>query len=292
MQFDLKERQRRIFRILTICLCMLLIFRATDFALSEIADRKAYEDAEIISAEQWDVVYGKIIANEQLTDEDYDIILSQTGLGRCAVERLGKEGKSKKTAEYYEYYTSDKEFECVREGVFACHEQILSTDGEPTANPVFADLQNGDIILTLSIHSLGWRHGHAAIVTDAENGLTVEAVMFGQKSKLSSVSDWSTYPLVAVLRAKDTNSEIRDEIARFAADNLVGLDYSLLAGIIGGRDTQNIPVSTQCAHLVWYAYKAYGIDIDYDGGRVVTPYDILHSEKLELVQIYGNIKEL
>lgn len=44
---------------------------------------------------------------------------------------------------------------------------------------------------------------------------------------------------------------------------------------------------TQCAHLVWYAYKQVGIDLDSDGGIFVTPYDILNSPYLEVVQSYG-----
>lgn len=44
---------------------------------------------------------------------------------------------------------------------------------------------------------------------------------------------------------------------------------------------------TQCAHLVWYAYRYFGYDLDSDGGFVVTPDDLYHSDLLELVQIYG-----
>ena len=44
---------------------------------------------------------------------------------------------------------------------------------------------------------------------------------------------------------------------------------------------------TQCAHLVWLAYRHFGYDLDSDGGYIVTPYDIYSSEFLELVQIYG-----
>ncbi len=292
MQYKLTDRQVRFFRFIIILLGVLLLFRVIDFSLSEIADIKAYEDAEAVSEEQWNTVFSKLSSNENLTDEEYELIFSQTGLGRPALDALTEKSDFDAVKEYREYYLEDKEFKCIREGVFACHEHITDSDGNLIYNPPFADIQNGDIILTLSIHSLGWRHGHAAVVTDAEKGITAEAVMMGYKSDFSSTEEWRSYPLVAVLRAKNRDASVRNEIARFTKDNLIGLEYSLLARIVGGNDTDNIPVSTHCAHLVRYAYKEYGIDIDSDGGVIVTPYDILHSGELEIVQIYGNIKEL
>lgn len=289
MENKFTQKQRRFFRFITIVSAVLIIFKAVDFAASEIADRSAYADAKTASAEEWESVYSKITEKILLTEEDYSVILSQTGLGKPAVDALISESKTAEIEKYHDYYTADKDFLCIREGVFACHERILDARGDYEYNPPFADLQNGDILLTLSIHSLGWRHGHAAVVVDAENGVTAEALMIGEDSCLGTVGDWKSYPLVAVLRAKDVSTEVQNEIARFAEHNLIGIPYSLTSGIVGGRSTENVPASTQCAHFVWFAYKAYGIDIDSDGGRVVTPYDILHSDKLEIVQIYGNI---
>lgn len=274
-------KQNRFFRFLIILLVSAVIFESVNFVLSEIADRSAYEDAEKISQSEWETVINK----DYFTESDYDLIFSQTGLGKSAADSLSKE----EIEEYYDYYTEDKDFQCIREGVFACHEKVTDKDGKSTQNPPFADLQNGDIILTLSIHSLGWRHGHAAIVVDAENGITAEAVMIGEKSSLGSINAWEQYPLVAVLRAKDLSEDVRDEIADFTEKNMLGINYSLTAGVFSGRDTEKLPPTTQCAHFVWYVYKNYGIDLNSDDGLAVTPRDILESDKLEIVQIYGNI---
>lgn len=289
MPYKFTKSQTRFFRFLLIFLIALLLFKLTDYALSEIADRAAYSDAEAVSAEEWNGVYGKVRSNYPLSESDYRLIFTQTGLGKPAVDALMSGGRSEEIEDYYDFYTKDKDYLCIREGVLACHEHITDANGKLESNPPFADLQNGDIIITLSIHSLGWRHGHAAIVTNAGDGTTAEAVRIGEKSDFGSAGDWQSYPLVAVLRLRDGDKRITDDIARFAEENLLGLDYALSAGIIGGRDTDKIPVSTQCAHFVWFAYKAYGIDLDSDGGRVITPYDILHSDSLEIVQIYGNI---
>ncbi|MCI8790350.1 MAG: hypothetical protein HFH92_14885 [Lachnospiraceae bacterium] len=58
-----------------------------------------------------------------------------------------------------------------------------------------------------------------------------------------------------------------------------GIDQEAIGDAVGP--------GTQCAHLVWYAYRNFGYDLDSDGGFVVTPDDLYHSDLLELVQIYG-----
>lgn len=273
-----------------ILLVALTVFKTVDFGLSELTDKKAYRDAVPVSEDEWNEVYQKAVDKELLTDADYELILSQTGLGKPAADKLIAEGDADRIEKYREYYLMDKDYICYREGVFACHEAITDENGEQILNPDFADIQNGDILITLSIHSMGWRHGHAAVVVDAQRGITAEAVMIGEKSSYGRVRDWKNYPLVAVLRLKDADESVRNEIAEFTDENMMGIYYGLLAGVIWGRNTENIPLTTQCAHFVWFVYKNAGIDIDSDGGIIITPHDILWSENLETVQIYGNIK--
>ena len=277
-------------RFISVLLIVIVAFKTVDFTLSEITDIWAYEDVGQSSGTDWAVVYEKLENGDTLTEKDYDLIFSQTGLGKPAVDVLTD--NPEKIEEYREYYLADKDYSCVREGVFACHEYITDTDGNAIQNPPFANLQNGDIIITLSIHSLGWRHGHAAIVVDAEKGTTAQAVMLGEKSAFGHIGDWRNFPLVAVLRPKNVSTEIVDEVVAFTEEKLIGIDYSLMSGIFSGRDENTIPTTTHCAHYVWYAYKCFGIDIDSNGGRIVTPKEILNSDKLEVVQVYGNIKDL
>lgn len=288
----MRKRFYKISKVICIILLVVVGFETANFTASEIADTSAYENISSKNDEEWEKVYNRIVSNETLDDADYDFIFSETGLGRPAVDKLKEQKSFYDFVIYRDYYTSEKSFECVREGVFACHEYIKNSDGEKTKNPDFADIRNGDIILTLSIHSLGWRHGHAAIVTDAENGITIQATMLGEKTSHGHIDEWKEYPLVIILRKKNSDEEFGENIANYANENLMGIDYSLLSGIVSGRDTQNLPTTTQCAHLVWFAYKKFGADIDSDRGRIITPYDILHSDELETVQVYGNIKEM
>ena len=44
---------------------------------------------------------------------------------------------------------------------------------------------------------------------------------------------------------------------------------------------------TSCAHLVWEAYQSTGLDLDSDGGKIVTVKDLANSEYLDVVQVYG-----
>lgn len=286
----MNKKYNRYMRFISVLLIVIVAFKTVDFTLSEITDIWAYEDVGQSSGTGWTVVYEKLENGDTLTEKDYDLIFSQTGLGKPAVDVLTD--NPEKIEEYREYYLADKDYSCVREGVFACHEYITDTDGNAIQNPPFVNLQNGDIIITLSIHSLGWRHGHAAIVVDAEKGTTAQAVMLGEKSAFGHIGDWRNFPLVAVLRPKNVSTEIIDEVVAFTEEKLIGIDYSLMSGIFSGRDENTIPTTTHCAHYVWYAYKCFGIDIDSNGGRIVTPKEILNSDKLEVVQVYGNIKDL
>ena len=286
----MNRKYNRYMRFISVLLIVLVAFKTIDFTLSEITDIWAYEDVGQVSGTDWAEVYKKLEKGESLTEKDYDLIFSQTGLGKPSVDFLSD--TPEKINEYREYYLDDKDYSCVREGVFACHEFITDSEGNAIQNPPFVNLQNGDIIITLSIHSLGWRHGHAAIVVDAEAGTTAQAVMIGEKSDFGHIGEWREFPLVAVLRPKNVNTEIIDEVVLFTEEKLIGIDYSLASGFLSGRDENTIPTTTHCAHYVWYAYKCFGIDVDSNGGRIVTPKEILHSENLEIVQVYGNIVDL
>ena len=73
--------------------------------------------------------------------------------------------------------------------------------------------------------------------------------------------------------------------AVYAAENLMGLKYSLLKDIRVLND--DTPQYTQCAQLVWYAYFKVGLDIDENRGIIVKPKDFLTSDVLEIVQVFG-----
>ncbi len=284
------KTQKKIRKIISVILIICIVFLSFDFVATEITDIYAYEDAVVDTAE-WDLAYNKILADEQLSDEDYEIIFEQSGLGKPAIDNLIAKNRISDIEYYRDYYLKDKDFTCVRTAIFAKHDTLTDNEGKRILNPDFANIENGDIIITLSIHSLGWRHGHAAIVTDAETGETAQAVRVFEKSDFGTVWEWNDFPLVAVLRVKDIDETTQNDVADFVSENMIGIPYALSAGVIGGRNTDSKLITTQCAHFVWYAYKCFCIDLDANGG-IATPKELLHSDKLEIVQIYGNIMEL
>lgn len=215
------------------------------------------------------------LKQEKLTEEDYALLYRQTGLALPAVDALRRENREE------ELLMAQKRFFAVEK---TCCERDFLLFNEVLAVPrdiVMPVLEDGDILITFNSHFLGWRNGHAAIVVDAEQGLTVEASTLGQNSAIRSIRGWYDCPSFAVLRMENVSKEQRAKIADYAEKMLVGVPYRLTAG------TQ-VPVSgTYCSHLIWYAYKQFGYELDSDGGIVVTPRDVYDSPLLELVQIYG-----
>lgn len=207
-----------------------------------------------------------------LTETEYSILYRQTGLSRVAVDTLRREGRSEELFSIQERFWAEVQIQCKCDFPMF-RERLIS---QRTLMPV---LEDGDILITFNSHFLGWRNGHAALVIDAEKGLTLEALTLGSDSAVLSLESWQERPSFAVLRLADVSKEQREEIADYAEASLVQLPYQLTAGVWGK--------GTQCAHLVWNAYYQFGYNLDSDGGWIVTPRDIYDSPLLEIVQIYG-----
>ena len=147
---------------------------------------------------------------------------------------------------------------------------------------VFTDIQDGDILVTDSTYCFCFRHGHAALVVDAEQGITLEAFGIGTESEYSNLQEWRRYPHVLVLRLK-ASEPVRKKVAEYAVKHLSGIPYMLSPGVVDDKDMDGDYWGTQCAHLVWAAFSALGYDIDGDGGWLVTPVDFTKSILLQIV---------
>ena len=146
-------------------------------------------------------------------------------------------------------------------------------------------LEDGDILLTFSTHSFGWRHGHAGLVVDAEAGLVLEAVVLGRPSQILQVDHWQYYSTLLVLRPRDR--EAAQGAVEYALAHLTNLPYRLTSGLWGSRELAGELAGAQCAYLVWLAYYTQGLDLDGDGGRLVTVGDLAQSPELEQVACLG-----
>lgn len=231
------------------------------------------------SAEMTDISHLTEKAVSDYTNEDYELIFQQTGLGKSAVKRLAS---PLLLTAYQESYFAEVEYTCTMNSPISFEERI---ENSPV---MLAPLEDGDVLITNSSHVFSWRNGHAAIVVDAENKITLEAVVIGKNSKLQDADKWRHYPNFAVLRLKNAEKKERAAIARSAYNYLRDVPYWVTIGIYPAKYSElEIASGTQCAHLVWLAYAAHGYDIDSNRGLIVTPNDILESELFEVVQVYG-----
>lgn len=213
-------------------------------------------------------------------DVDYAFLFEQTGLGRRAVDEVMAAEGAEGILRFQEQYFARRSYRC--EYLFPLTKEESLDDG--LGHDIFtqlAPLHDGDILISLSTHTLGWRHGHCAIVTNAEAGETVEAVTIFSRTSVQHVEKWTNFPTIAVLRPRGMTDAQLSEVAAYTRDNLLDLPYRLLAGVLG-KDW-----GTHCSYLVWSAFEHFGLDIDSNGGLVVTPEDILGCAELETVQVVG-----
>lgn len=233
-----------------------------------------------------------VLTQPSLTDQDYDTIFLQTGLGRQGVEQLllyGQGGIDQILATQASFF-SPPHSECVEllPGRFTCEDRMVSNDGVQEFAAPLALVQPGDIILSFSTHSFGWRHGHAGLVVDSARGLTLEAVVLGSDSALMDMAHWRTYSNFMILRVKSATAVERAQVAQFGLDHLNGIPYSLTSGVFGTKAPDPAdPLRAQCSYLPWYAWQSAGYDLDSDGGRIVTVADLSESPLVDIVQIYG-----
>ena len=214
---------------------------------------------------------------------DLDTVFLQTGLGRPAAEKLLAANRFQTVRDIQNRFFLPSAAQCSPLlGWFTREDRLLQGSGIP-----LVDLQPGDILLTLSTHTAGWRHGHAGLVITPDTVL--ESTVLGSRSALVGAERWSTYSNYAVLRVKNTTPEQRQQAANYALEHLTGVPYRLLSGLIGPKAPQpDAPwFGLHCSYLVWYTWNHFGYDLDSDGGRLVTTHDLLHSKGLEVVQIYG-----
>ena len=237
-----------------------------------------------------------ILEKEALDQEDYRILYLQTGLGHMSVDKLLAQGRKEEIYGIQNLFFQSVHVECEPNTVISREEYLVDEKGAKTTGMHIVDVEDGDILITFCSHTLGWRNGHAALVTDARNRLVLEAQVLGSPSVITSLDRWESYPSFMVLRLTQADLRTRREVAAYARQELTGVPYRLEAGIRDAWRSRNKKdeaienaalTGTHCSHLVWYAYRHFGYDLDSDKGLIVTPEDIAGCENLEVVQSYG-----
>lgn len=232
----------------------------------------------------WRPDYEKISIEELLdkssrTAEDYAVLYAQTGLTEIGMEdTLAQKDGKQIVLDIQRYYFRDI-------SVYGEYASPIMYQEKTRSLATLAHLQDGDVLVTASTLVSWWRWGHSALVIDGEEGLLIESIGIGKDSKCNTTSVFADLPSFMVLRPK-TDQETKAQIVSYAKEKLVGLPYVFTVGILSKKNPKKIKY-TQCAHLVWYAYKRFGLDIDGNGGGLVVPKDIANSSNVEIVQIFG-----
>ncbi len=263
------------FKVFGIGSIILILVKVLDFygssdSLSEYPDYEKEPISQIINIEE---VYQK--EYEMLDSETKEHLFLQTGLGEDGIEAIVEQcNNSTELLEILKQYQG----------------QLYG--GEKVREII--PLKEGDVLVSVSQRLFFYPHGHAAIVVNEEDYQILEAKSFKVGSCVSKIDRWYTIPSFVVLRLKDEvveevkqqrNINPAESAADYAVDNLNGLPYSLFKDLRPLADT--VPEYTQCAHLVWYAYYACGLDIDENRGLIIKPKDFLSSDVFEVVQVFG-----
>jgi len=159
-------------------------------------------------------------------------------------------------------------------------ERCVNDLKEQTPCRQLQNVQKGDILITKSSFTLLYRHGHIALVVDAEQGLVIEALGYGTYSTLAELDKWNYYPTVQVLRLKDTNPELQDQLTIHATEHYLDIPYSILTT---GTTTDR----THCSALIWKIFNDFGYDLNPRNSLVVRPQDFMESPYLERIESYG-----
>ncbi|MBR2404741.1 MAG: hypothetical protein IKA95_03695, partial [Clostridia bacterium] len=222
-----------------------------------------------------------IIDSKNVSDTDLEFVFRQTGVSPQIARDLINSQNTDLLLKLNEKYFAEPENK--RNYIFF----PLTAEERNTASATeLVPVKNGDILITFNTHTCDWRHGHAAIVTNAEKGEILEHKSVGNVSELGNIRQWGSYPSFVVLRYPD--DDLAQKASTYARENLVGIEYNIFAGVVKkDKSDEKTPSSSHCSHIVWQAYKSQGVDIDQDKGIIVTPHDIAMSDKLSVVQIFG-----
>lgn len=263
---------------IVIMVAILLIVKILDHygSTDSPSEYPDYERVDLDEAINFHNVY-----KGRMDEETEKMLFLQTGLGEEGIQTLLEECDSSA-----DFYRDIKEYQ----------EQLFSGTGIKN----MVTLKDGDVLVSMSQRLCYYPHGHAAIVIDGEENRILEARSYVAGSCVCKQEKWSKLSSFVVLRLKEEvtekfiekeNEAPAESAAVYAAENLDGLKYSLLKDLRPLSDTT--PEYTQCAHLVWYAYYANGLDIDENRGIIIKPKDFLKSDVLEIVQVFGiNPKDL
>lgn len=296
-----RRRRRKALRWLWLCLLPLLWLGLILWRESARSTARWAPDYDLVPLEE-------LSSLEGLRSEDYEQLFQQTGLTELGLSRLEEAGRLGELALFQRAFFLDAEETAVEEAalldlpfsylpmvtfqnsIISWEEYILSPDGVRGAYLPMVPVEPGDILLTPNSRCFGWRQGHSALVLTED--VVLESLVLGQNSSLQGIQKWQGFPAVLVLRPK--NADLAETAAAYGEEFLLDVPYWLTVGGLSPKYTEfgTEVKGTNCSHLIWLAYSWLGLDLDSNGGFIVTPENLSQSQDLELVQVWGVSPEL
>ena len=223
--------------------------------------------------------------NHKLSDSDYSIISSQTGiLDRQAIDSVLEQNKGyQRLLTFQKNYFRRPRIISNSMNIVTIQDFTVDAYGNDTKYFDIAPCKNGYILVTKSVSTLGWKHGHCGIIIDADKGVVLESLAPGSVSIEQDIDKWKYYPTFKILKLKNADEYKLNEIARYAQSTLSGIKYNIFAK----KNSEATPNSLNCAQIIREAFIHFGYDIDSNKGPIVTPEDIAKSGLFETVQVYG-----
>ncbi|MBO5712913.1 MAG: hypothetical protein J6R88_01750 [Clostridia bacterium] len=222
----------------------------------------------------------EILNKPSLTDADYDVLYQQTGLTKLGVDGLLENGEKSTILQIQNYFFETQDIYYNSFAPLMGYMRRKNNSYVP-----HAVLENGDVLFSPSTFLSFLEMGHSSMVINEITESTIQASGYGVNSNVISADNIFIRPAFVIARVK-ADKTVRDTVASYASNNLLGLEYDILAGIFEPKAVKNLE-RTHCSHIIWYAYNHFGIDIDGTGDKIVTPLDLVVGENVEIVQVYG-----
>ena len=264
---------------LLVVLCAVILFAGAVLGVLQAGVKYTQKHWDYFTPNYARTDISPILEKSELSDDDYQTLYRQTGLTKLGIDGLLKDGNITQILKIQEYFFSNPTLEVNHFAPFTYLEEV--DDVAPLAN-----LEDGDIIVSASTRVSWWRYGHSTLVVDGKGKLILEALEPNSKSHFAPASSMANLSNFLILRPK-IDEALKADVVNFARDNLLNVPYRLTTGVFSKKYNPNKLKGTQCAHLVWYAYKKFGIDLDSNGGRIVKPQDMALSNMVEVVQTFG-----
>ena len=166
-----KKRVKLVLKIVSVILSVIILFTGFNhFTQHTVAHSEPHFTPD----------YDKIVLTE---DTDLKTIFLQTGIGEKTAEKMIDDGRFDEILEAQELFFANDKVVCSPMIKWFTREERLENEIVP-----LYDIQPGDIFVTLSTHTWGWRHGHSAIALDEYR--TVESISMLHDSSIELNYFW------------------------------------------------------------------------------------------------------